>query len=101
MIIYRERDSLIRIFSYPDSQLGNRGVRISEGSLYIGVIADLYAEQLFVWLFRHVQCDMFVTNCQNKLKLLMCTTRIRYFEERRYMAIMWLSLLGKGETHKI
>ena len=33
----RTCDSLtcIRIFSYPDSQLGNGGVRISEGSLYV------------------------------------------------------------------
>ena len=31
--IYRESDSFIRIFSYPDSQFGNGGVRINEGSL--------------------------------------------------------------------
>ena len=35
IIVYMESDKLIRIFSYPDSQLGNRGVRISEGSLYM------------------------------------------------------------------
>ena len=34
MIIYRESESYIRIFSYPDSRLGTGGVRISEGSLY-------------------------------------------------------------------
>ena len=30
MIIYRESDSFIRTISYPDSRLGNPGVRISE-----------------------------------------------------------------------
>ena len=35
MIIFRESDSFIRIFSYPDSRLGNGGVWISEGPLYI------------------------------------------------------------------
>ena len=34
IIIYRGSDSLIRIISYPDSQLVNEGVRISEGPLY-------------------------------------------------------------------
>ena len=34
IIVYIEIDSLIRIFSYPDSKLGNGGIRISEGPLY-------------------------------------------------------------------
>ena len=35
MIIYVEIVSLIRISEYPDSQLGNGGVRISEAPLYV------------------------------------------------------------------
>ena len=34
MILYRESDSFSWIFSYPDNQLGNGGVRISEVPLY-------------------------------------------------------------------
>ena len=33
--IHIESDSFIRIFSYPDSWLGNEGVRISEAPLYM------------------------------------------------------------------
>ena len=38
MIIYKESDSFIWIFSYSDGQLGNGGVRISEGTLYLDKI---------------------------------------------------------------
>ena len=38
MIIYRGSDTLFRKCTYPDSQLGNGGVWISEGSLYINII---------------------------------------------------------------
>ena len=42
MIIYRKSDSLIWIFNYPDSQLGNEGVRISGGPLYISYRIQSY-----------------------------------------------------------
>ena len=35
MIIYRESGSFIQIFGYPDSQHGNGGLWISNGSLYM------------------------------------------------------------------
>ena len=44
IVMYRESDSLIQKFSYPDSHLGNRGVWISQCPLYI---SSLETRQLF------------------------------------------------------
>ena len=45
MIIYRENGSFIQKFSHPDSQIGNRGVRISEG-LYIIIFGSQTCVQI-------------------------------------------------------
>ena len=80
---YIEHDSLIRIFSYPDSQLGKRGVQISEGPLFsisiyhgnfielnitlhhdmLGQFLDLHPSALIVcWLWSWLFCVFHMDN---------------------------------------
>ena len=75
--MFLESDSFIRIFSYPDSRLGNGGVRISEGPMYYweGHISILYKfyeitkwRSYFQWLsflglnFKWISEDIYYTN---------------------------------------
>ena len=57
-----ENDSFIRKFSYPDSQSGNRGVRISEAPLYINLIT------YFPHKLNHVHCKSLSTFTSTKCK---------------------------------
>ena len=59
MIIYIDRDSHIQIFSYPDSQLGNSVVWISEGLLYTASCHSyFYFKQWSVVCTRQTKCQI-------------------------------------------